>query len=113
MTTLFDHLQDMVLQSARFPEAVKVLRIDSVDGAFYTLHAVGTQTGNGVATLPDLDHEGHSGWRIDQIDAIVLSVLGQIAGPDVILLLIGTNDYGQGYDTAHAAERRQTTRDRI
>jgi SNF2 family DNA or RNA helicase len=45
MTTLFDHLQDMVLQSARFPEAVKVLRIDSVDGAFYTLHAVGTQTG--------------------------------------------------------------------
>lgn len=45
MTTLFDHLQDTVFQSARFPEAVKVLRIDSVDGAFYTLHAVGTQTG--------------------------------------------------------------------
>ena len=45
MTTSFDHLQDAILHSARFPEAVKVLRIDSVDDAFYTLHAVGTETG--------------------------------------------------------------------
>ncbi|MGQ9910684.1 MAG: helicase-related protein [Candidatus Flexifilum sp.] len=45
LTTGFDHLQDSVLRSAHFPEAVKVLRIDRVDGTFYTLHAVGTQTG--------------------------------------------------------------------
>ncbi len=37
-------LQDAVLNSPRFPEPVKVLRIDNVDGTFYTLHAVGVET---------------------------------------------------------------------
>ena len=58
MTTSFDYLQDVILYSARFPEAVKVLRIDSVDGAFYTLHAVGTETGkhySPILTEEELD----------------------------------------------------------
>ena len=45
MTTLLDRLQDAVLRSARFPETVKALRIDSLDGALYALHAVGVETG--------------------------------------------------------------------
>jgi len=73
--------------------------------AGYNVDFVGTLHDFSPPSLPDPDHEGHSGWRIDQIDAIILSVFQQIAGPDVILLLIGTNDYGQDYDTAHAAER--------
>lgn len=40
---------------------------------------------------PDLDHEGHPGWRIAQIDAQVATWVPQ-AAPDVILLDIGTND---------------------
>ena len=55
MTTKFDHLQDAVLHSARFPESVKVLRIDSVDGAYFTLHAVGTRTNKHYS--PILTHE--------------------------------------------------------
>jgi lysophospholipase L1-like esterase len=40
---------------------------------------------------PDLDHEGHSGWTIDQIAGRVDDWLATYR-PDVILLHIGTND---------------------
>ena len=40
---------------------------------------------------PDLNHEGHPGWRIAQIDA-QLDIWVPAAAPDVILLDIGTND---------------------
>jgi superfamily II DNA or RNA helicase len=55
MTTTFNNLQDAIVQSARFPESVKVLRIDSVGGAFYTLHAVGTESGKHYS--PILTHD--------------------------------------------------------
>lgn len=45
MANVFDHLQDAIFRSARFPEPVKVLRIDDVDGTYYTLHAVGVDSG--------------------------------------------------------------------
>jgi len=48
------------------------------------------QGGNG---LPDSDHEGHSGFRADQLD-----VNGYLAlnPPDIVLLEIGTNDVSVG-----------------
>src|SRR5215208_7092891 len=49
---------------------------------------------NGPSTLPDRDHEGHSGWRIDQVSDAVVPWL-QRSRPHVVLLLIGTNDVGQ------------------
>ncbi|MCX6923022.1 MAG: SGNH/GDSL hydrolase family protein, partial [Verrucomicrobia bacterium] len=73
--------------------------------AGFKVDFVGTQNDNGTTGLPDSDHEGHSGYRIDQIDAGLLGYFGQTADPDIILVLIGTNDYGQGYDTAHATNR--------
>jgi lysophospholipase L1-like esterase len=73
--------------------------------AGYNLDFVGTAADNGAAGLPDPDHEGHSGWRIDQIDSTIESVFDKVSDPDIILLLIGTNDYGQGYDTPHAIDR--------
>ena len=69
---------------------------------------VGTLTDNGAPGLPDPDHEGHSGWRIDQIDSIIPGAFDSIDDPNVILLLIGTNDYGQGYDPANAINRLET-----
>ena len=39
---------------------------------------VGTQKNNGIGGLPDFDHEGHSGYRIDQIDGGLLGYFGQI-----------------------------------
>ena len=73
--------------------------------AGFNVDYVGTQTDNGAPGLPDPDHEGHGGWRIDQIDSIIVSAFDSIDDPDVILLLIGTNDYGQGYDPANAINR--------
>lgn len=71
----------------------------------YNVDFVGTQTSNGVATLPDSDHEGHSGYRIDQIDSGYAGYLAPIAAPDVVLLHIGTNDFGQNVNTTTAIDR--------
>ena len=66
---------------------------------------VGTQ----VSPAPGLlypNHEGHSGFRIDQIDdPYFLGWVNTIASPDVILLLIGTNDIGQNDDPTNAVVR--------
>lgn len=63
---------------------------------------VGNQE-NGPPELPDRNHQGHSGWRIDELHRRVGDWL-ETAEPDVILLLIGTNDIVQGHslDTAPA-----------
>jgi len=58
-------------------------------------------------TLPDIDHEGHDGFRIDEIDAGIDSWASVLDDPDVILLHIGTNDAGQDYDMANAPSRLQ------
>ncbi len=73
--------------------------------AGFNVDFVGVQTGNPVATLPDLDHQGIGGWRIDQVDADIPKWLGVVADPDVILLHIGTNDFGQNLDTGNAINR--------
>ncbi len=73
--------------------------------AGYNIDFVGLQTGNGVATLPDSDHQGIGGWRIDQVDSDVSKWFGVVANPDVILLHIGTNDFGQNFDTPNAINR--------
>lgn len=73
-------------------------------GAGYAPDFVGTQTGNS-SLLTDRDHQGHSGWRIAQLDANVESWFASIADPDVILLHIGTNDFG-GNDNISTAINR-------
>ena len=57
------------------------------------------------ASLGDPDHEGHGGYFIHHIDAGIERWLGAVGDPDVILLLIGTNDYHNRYDTDHAIDR--------
>ncbi len=73
--------------------------------ASIALDFVGTQ----VSTAPGLlypNHEGHSGDRIDQIDdPNFLTWVNAVATPDIILLLIGTNDMGQNYDPTNAIFR--------
>lgn len=59
---------------------------------------------NGPMVLTDKDHEGHSGWRIDQIDAIIANRMLRYT-PDVVLIHLGTNDVGQDYDLANAPAR--------
>lgn len=59
---------------------------------------------NGPASLPDKDHEGHSGWKIDQLEGNIAGWLNTYE-PDVILLHIGTNDLIQGVSGSQAAQR--------
>jgi lysophospholipase L1-like esterase len=73
--------------------------------AGYSVEFLGTQTNNGTATMGDAHHEGHSGYRIDEIAAGVPGWLGAVDDPDIILLLVGANDYSQHHDTAHAPQR--------
>jgi lysophospholipase L1-like esterase len=67
---------------------------------------------NGPANLGDHDHEGHSGWRIDQLDANITGWIQQ-ANPRTILLHIGTNDIGQNYDVGNAPARLSALIDKI
>ena len=55
---------------------------------------VGSQSG-GPSSLPDKNHEGHSGWVISQISSNVNNWLNTY-NPDVMLLMIGGNDTLQG-----------------
>ncbi len=73
--------------------------------AGYAVDFVGTKTSNGAAGLPDSDHEGHNGFRMDQLNAGLDLWLDADPDPDVVLLLIGTNDFAQNYDLANATNR--------
>lgn len=64
------------------------------------MHFVGSLA-NGPAELGHRAHEGHSGWRIDQLNAHIDAWLRQ-SDPHTITLLIGTNDIGEDDDLAHA-----------
>lgn len=77
--------------------------------AAYTVDYVGLLTINASPQLPDSNHEGHSGWKIDQIYSNMVNVVfGQTEDPDVILIMIGTNDFGQNYDVNNATNRMNT-----
>ncbi len=89
---------------------------DTVGGYRLTLYQMLTHAniamdfvGTQVSTAPGLlypNHEGHSGDRIDQVDdPNFLTRVNTVASPDIILLLIGTNDMGQNYDPTNAIVR--------
>lgn len=66
----------------------------SLIGAGHSVDFIGTQT-DGTPTDFDRDHEGHGGWRADQIRDNIKSWLTTNPA-DIILLHIGTNDISQG-----------------
>ncbi|MET9357231.1 SGNH/GDSL hydrolase family protein [Streptomyces sp. NPDC006617] len=88
---------------------VELWRRLAADG--HTVDFVGSLT-NGPADLGDHDHEGHTGWRIDQLDANIDFWLQQ-SDPRTVLLLIGTNDLNQNHDIANAPARLSALIDRI
>jgi lysophospholipase L1-like esterase len=71
--------------------------------AGYNVDYVGTLKDNPFS--PDPDHEGRSGWHIGRIDSKIADWLANLASPDVVLLHIGTNDFGLSIDTATAINR--------
>ncbi len=66
-----------------------------VDAGIVNTQFVGSQS-SGSFFFPERSHEGHPGWRIDQISSKISFWLTQYPS-DIILLHIGTNDIGQRF----------------
>ncbi len=69
----------------------------------YTVDFVGSSTFAGDwPELPDSNHEGHGGWRVNNIDNNIVGWM-QTYQPDVIFLHIGTNDISNNESAGHVA----------
>ncbi|MFI5761197.1 FG-GAP-like repeat-containing protein [Streptomyces sp. NPDC051563] len=62
--------------------------------------------------VPDNDHEGHSGWLIENIAGITDNAMSTYK-PNVVLLHIGTNDMNTNRDPAGAPRRLGELIDRV
>ncbi len=79
------------------------------DGA--TVDFVGSQA-NGPSSMPDRNHEGHPGWRISGIAGSINGWL-DTHRPQVVALMIGTNDVLNNDDLANAPNRLSALIDQI
>lgn len=62
--------------------------------------------------LPDNDHEGYPGRRIDQVASIAHCTVAR-SKPNVVTLHIGTNDMNQSHDLANAPKRLGSLIDQV
>lgn len=67
---------------------------------------------NGPDALPSQSHEGHSGWTISAIAGSADAWL-QASSPQIVLLMIGTNDVRGQMDLANAPQRLGSLIDQI
>jgi lysophospholipase L1-like esterase len=104
-------LGDSITEGTQVPGGYRIGLWQRLSAAGYRVDFVGSQF-NGPAGLGDHDHEGHPGWRIDQIDASITGWL-RTAGPRTVLLHIGTNDVLQNYNLPGAPGRLSTLIDHI
>ncbi|MEO6089704.1 MAG: ricin-type beta-trefoil lectin domain protein [Umezawaea sp.] len=104
-------LGDSITEGTQVPGGSRIGLWQRFAGAGYRVDFVGSQF-NGPASLGDHDHEGHPGWRIDQIDANIVGWLGN-TNPHTVLLHIGTNDVLQNSNVAGAPGRLSTLIDHI
>ncbi|MBB5782696.1 cellulose binding domain-containing protein [Nonomuraea jabiensis] len=102
-------LGDSITDGLTVPGGYRIDLWQKLVAAGYRVDFVGSLF-NGPSSLGDHDHEGHSGWRIDQIDANIVSWL-RTYQPRTILLHIGTNDMYQNPNGA--SSRLATLIDRI
>ncbi|WP_410639129.1 ricin-type beta-trefoil lectin domain protein [Amycolatopsis sp. lyj-346] len=96
-------LGDSITEGTQVPGGYRIGLWQRVTAGGYQVDFTGSQS-NGPATLGDRDHEGHPGWRIDQIDANIAGWL-RTSTPHTVLLHIGTNDILQNHDVARAPDR--------
>jgi lysophospholipase L1-like esterase len=68
-----------------------------------TLDLVGSMS-NGPSGFEDREHEGHIGWTIDRVAARAQEWT-HLAEPDVVLLMLGTNDIAIGSRLESAPQR--------
>jgi lysophospholipase L1-like esterase len=104
-------LGDSITDGNQIPGGYRIGLWQRFVSAGYRVDFVGSQF-NGPASLGDHDHEGHPGWRIDQIDANIVGWLNTYQ-PHTVLLHIGTNDFLQNYNVSTAPNRLSTLIDHI
>jgi lysophospholipase L1-like esterase len=104
-------LGDSITDGAQVPGGYRIGLWQRFTTNAFRVDFVGTQF-NGPASLGDHDHEGHPGWRIDQIDANIVGWL-QRSTPHTVLLHIGTNDVLQNFNVSTAPNRLSTLIDHI
>jgi lysophospholipase L1-like esterase len=104
-------LGDSITDGFNVPGGYRTGLWQSLVAGGHTIDFVGTGF-NGPASLGDHDHEGHSGWRIDQLDANIAAWLA-LTTPRTVLLHIGTNDMNQNFDIANAPARLSALIDHI
>ncbi|MFF0311203.1 cellulose binding domain-containing protein [Streptosporangium sp. NPDC004379] len=104
-------LGDSITEGTQVPGGYRIGLWQRLAAGRYTIDFVGSQY-NGPGSLGDHDHEGHPGWRIDQIDANINGWLRTYT-PRTVLLHIGTNDILQNYNVSSAPSRLSTLIDHI
>jgi lysophospholipase L1-like esterase len=104
-------LGDSITEGTQVPGGYRIGLWQRMAAAKYRVDLVGSQY-NGPSNLGDHDHEGHPGWRIDQIDANITGWL-RTTTPRSVLLHIGTNDILQNYNVSSAPQRLSTLIDHI
>jgi len=104
-------LGDSITEGTQVPGGYRIGLWQRLVNGRFTVDLVGSQF-NGPAALGDHDHEGHPGWRIDQIDANINGWLGT-SQPHTVLLHIGTNDILQNFNVSTAPNRLSTLVDHI
>lgn len=96
-------LGDSITDGYNVPGGYRISLWQALEERGDRIEFVGSQE-NGPPELPDRNHQGHSGWRIDELHRRVGDWL-DTAEPDVILLIIGTNDIAQGHNLDTAPDR--------
>ena len=96
-------LGDSLTDGYNIPGGYRIELVSRLDGDDLDVDLVGTLR-NGPSSLRDRDHEGHSGFRIDEIAGSVDRWLTRYE-PDIVLLMIGTNDVVQDHQLNTAPER--------
>lgn len=104
-------LGDSITEGTQVPGGYRIGLWQRLAAGGYQTDFVGSQF-NGPANLGDHDHEGHPGWRIDQVDANITGWL-TATRPRTVLLHLGTNDVLQNYNLAGAPARLSTLIDHI
>src|SRR6266516_1236458 len=104
-------LGDSITDGIQVPGGYRIGLWQRMVAAGFRVDYVGTLF-NGPSNLGDHDHEGHPGWRIDQIDASITGWL-RATTPHTVLLHIGTNDVLQNRDLANAPARLSALIDHI
>jgi lysophospholipase L1-like esterase len=104
-------LGDSITDGYNLPGGYRIDLEDALVAGGHEVDFVGSLA-NGPDALADREHEGHSGWRIDQVAASANRWL-TASEPQVVLLLIGTNDVLQQHAVGTAPQRLAALIDQI